>query len=280
MDPKEREQANWTQVAPGWKKHDARLRAALHAASERLIERAGVAQGHRVLDIACGTGEPALPAAERVGPQGRVLAIDFVEEMLVFAREKAAARGLSNVEFRCVDGERLDLDRAAFDAALCRWGLMFMPDAVSCLRHVHAALRPGSRLAAACWGPPDRNPWATIPMGTMKELVEVPTPPPDAPGIFAFADPARLRGAFEAAGFRDVAVEDVAMAMGGEFSTGEDYVSYVLDLAGPLARLYSGLSGDRQAEFRRRAAAKAEALRSGGAIRIPGVTWVASGTRP
>src|SRR3990172_4931501 len=114
---KERQREQWGRAAAGWRKHDERFRRVTAPASQRLLEAAGIAPGHRVLDIACGTGEPAFPAADIVGPAGYVLATDQAPEMLAVAREKAAERGLTNIEFRLADGEELDVEAELFDAA-------------------------------------------------------------------------------------------------------------------------------------------------------------------
>jgi enediyne biosynthesis protein CalE5 len=146
---KARELQSWSSVAPNWRKHDKRLTEAFGRVSLALLDQAGVKEGDAVLDVACGTGEPAIPAALRVGPNGRVFATDFVAGMVDFAREKAAAAGLRNIEFRVMDGEQLDLPWATFDAATLRWGLMFMPDPTACLQRIHRALKSGARLALA-----------------------------------------------------------------------------------------------------------------------------------
>ena len=91
-DLKEREHKTWTGVAPGWRKHDEFLVRAAHPVTQRMLDLLHLAPGMRVLDIACGTGEPAIPAAERVEPGGQVVGTDFVEEMLAFrARESVWA---------------------------------------------------------------------------------------------------------------------------------------------------------------------------------------------
>ncbi len=130
VDPqaiKQQVKQDWDLAAPAWRKYDAHLAEVNAPVTERLLSLAGLAVGHRVLDIACGTGEPALPAAEVVGPAGYVLGTDLSEEMLAVAREKAQTRGLNNVEFRQVDGEEMDVETSSFDAVTCRWGIMFMP---------------------------------------------------------------------------------------------------------------------------------------------------------
>lgn len=275
---KERELSTWTSVAPGWHKHDERLRACFGSVSQRMLDAAGVRAGNRVLDIATGTGEPAIPAAERVGPTGYVLGTDFVEDMLVFARRKAAARQLGHIEFRTADGEALDVPLRSFDAVLIRWGLMFMPDPIGCLRRAHAALRPGGRIAVACWAGPERNPSIAVPVGVIKRHVEVPPPAPGAPNIFAFADAERLRGALAEAGFRDVTVGEAAVANGGEFADGAAFFTFIREIAGPIARLYDQLPEVLRVRVAEEIAREVEKYRNpAGRVAVPGITWIAGG---
>jgi ubiquinone/menaquinone biosynthesis C-methylase UbiE len=206
---KEVEHRCWTEAAPAWRKYDARLRSAFAPVTERMLQATGVGADARVLDIACGTGEPALAAAEQVGPAGFVVATDFVAEMLAFAREKATQRGLDNVVFRRVDADELEVPAGSFDAVLVRWGIMFMSDPVGCLKRARAALRSGGRIAVACWAGRDRNAWA-----------------PEASALFAFADPALLRRAMQDAGFEDVVIEEVHVGFAadiGEPGAGSKY---------------------------------------------------------
>jgi ubiquinone/menaquinone biosynthesis C-methylase UbiE len=194
--------------------------------------------------------------------------------MLATARENAAARGVTNVEFRQVDGEALDVPAGAFDVVTMRWGLMFMPDPVACLAGARAALKPGGRIVLSCWGAPPRNPWASIPLGVLAKHVEIPAPPPGAPGLFAFADGARLRATLEEAGFSDVALQEVEVDM-SDFATGEEFVKYVFDLAGPIAMHYARVPEAKQPQVASEIAREAEQAGGGGA-RLKGVTWVAT----
>ncbi len=272
---KAREQESWTQVAAGWARHDDRLRASLGPVSERMLAAVDLKPGKRVLDIASGTGQPALLAAERVGPKGRVLGIDLVDEMLAFARKKAAERGLRNIEFRQADGEALDVPAGSFDAVFIRWGLMFMPDALACLKGARDALGRGGRIAVTCFAGADRNPWASVPLAVIKRHVEVTPPAPGAPGLFAFADPVRLRTTLESAGFTDVAVDEVLFLMGGEFVDGASCVAFLLDISGPVRMLLAGLDDDARQRVARAIARDIEMLEPGGRIAMPGVTWLA-----
>jgi ubiquinone/menaquinone biosynthesis C-methylase UbiE len=275
---KDREHENWTRVAPSWGEYDDTLKWYFRAVTERMLATAAVGPGQRVLDIASGTGEPAIPAAEQVGPTGHVLGTDFVESMLAIARRKAESKGLRNVEFRRVDGEEIEVPAGTFDAVLARWGIMFMPDASACLARACRCLRSGGRIAVACWAQPDRNPWASVPLSVLKRHVDLPAPPPGAPGLFAFADPARLRGALEGAGFLDVRVDEVPVVV-GEFDDAREYFKMVRELAGPIARIYSGLSPEVQKRVVNEVSLAAEEYRTAGLVAMSGVTWVASGRR-
>jgi ubiquinone/menaquinone biosynthesis C-methylase UbiE len=273
---KQREHQTWTGVAPGWRKHDETLVRAAAPVTTRMLDLLALKPGMQVLDIACGTGEPAIPAAQRVAPGGRVLATDFVEEMLAFAREKAAQRGVPNIDFRRVDGEQVDVPPATFDAVSIRWGIMFMPDPVGCLREAHRALKPGGRIAVACWAQPDRNPWASVAMGIIRRALNAPPPPAGTPGLFAFADDTRLRTALEEAGFRVSTVEPVSITM-ADFDTGDQFFTFLRELAGPIAALFAQLSPHAQADVRD------EVVRAvtgpAGRVVLPGVTWVAAGQK-
>lgn len=274
---KTKEHETWTRVTPGWRKHDPALTAWLAPVTAKLLESAGVSAGMSVLDLACGTGEPAIPAAKRIGAAGRVLAVDFVEDMLVFAREKAVKHGLKNVEFRRQDGETLDAPASSFDAVTMRFGLMFMPEPAKCLERAYAALKPGGRLALSTWAAPDKNPWAAVALGVLKRHLEVPAPPPGAPGLFALADPGRLRALLTEARLRDAAVEPVPVSL--RFASGKDYFEFIIELAGPLAALYTKLPEGAKPKVAAEIAAEAEKSRIDGRVTLGGVAWVAGAVK-
>ncbi|CAL1240931.1 class I SAM-dependent methyltransferase [Candidatus Methylocalor cossyra] len=116
------------------------------------VGRLDLKRGHRVLDLCCGSGASALPAAERVGPDGFVLGLDLAENLLTLARAKAAARGLFNAEFRVGDLLEPGLPEASFDAVVCVFGIFFVPDMVGAVRNLWRLVRPGGTLAITTWG--------------------------------------------------------------------------------------------------------------------------------
>ena len=273
---KDREVAGWTATAAGWNRHHAFFERYTAPVSEQLIRKAGIRPGMRVLDIACGTGHPALAIAERVGPAGFVLGTDLVEPVVAFARERAREAGLTNVEFRRVDGEALDVPPASFDAVTMRWGIMFMPSPVDAMKGAHAALKPGGRIALAAWAAPERNPFAMIAMSVIRRRLNLPPPPPGTPGIFAFADPDRLRAVLEAGGFRDVEVEPLDL-VAGEYASGEEYWAFMRDIAAPINALYEQIPPAERPDVDAEIRAAAERYRAGGKIVVRGTTWIAAG---
>jgi ubiquinone/menaquinone biosynthesis C-methylase UbiE len=119
----------------------------------RTIDRLGLRAGDRVLDVCCGSGASAFPAAEAVGPGGVVVGVDLSERLLALARAKARARRLEHVEFRV--GDMLDLrpDGPGFDAVVCVFGVFFVPDMAAAVRALWRQVRPGGKLAITTWGP-------------------------------------------------------------------------------------------------------------------------------
>jgi ubiquinone/menaquinone biosynthesis C-methylase UbiE len=273
---KDKQQQAWTLVAPGWRKHDIPNSEANVPVTNHMLERADIHTGAHVLDIASGTGEPAITAARRVGPTGKVIGTDFVAEMLAFAREKAGREGLKQIEFRVVDGEVLEFPDGSFDAVTIRYGLMFMPDPVGCLKGVHRVLKPGGRAAVAVWGAPEKNPWAAVPAAIIRKRLNIPPPPPGTPGLFALADEKRLRSLFEAAGFHDITIEPVNVTM-VDSPNGREFFEYTTELSGPLATLMNQLSPADREEVIAEVAHAVEG--PGGRATLPGLALVASATR-
>src|SRR6476659_11246151 len=154
IDPgefREGQRKQWDTAAGGWRKWNELIDSAAGGISERLVELAGVQPGSRVLDVAAGYGDPALTAARKAGPEGRVVATDISAEMLAFGRERAAAAGLANLEFIQSNAAGLDFPDGTFDAAVSRWGIIFEPEAEAAAGRIRTFLKPGARIAIASW---------------------------------------------------------------------------------------------------------------------------------
>jgi SAM-dependent methyltransferase len=271
---KQREQ--WNSAATGWQKWSEYIDSTARPVSRRLVELAGIEEGHRVLDVAAGYGEPSLTAARAVGPGGQVVASDISGEMLAFGRERAARADIENIEFVESDASSLDFPPETFDAAVSRWGIIFEPDGEGAAARVRGFLKGGARMAIASWGPPERVPFLSVAMGTVMRKLDIPPPPPGTPGPMSRPTADALGGLLEGGGFSDVAVEE--MEVPWEFESPEEATAYTRDIAAPI----NAMLAPHPAEVREEAwadvtAAFRERAVEGGRVLLPSLTLLASG---
>ncbi len=117
------------------------------------IDRIALCPGDAVLDVCCGAGASALPAAQAVGPSGSVLGLDLALPLLSVARQRSVDLGLSNVSFEQRDATATALDSESFDAVVCVFGVFFAADMPGFVRELWRLVRPGGTLAITTWGP-------------------------------------------------------------------------------------------------------------------------------
>ena len=277
-DFKARERDAWASVADGWMRRDELLRRGAEPVTRRMLELAGITTGHQVLDIASGTGEPSISAALLTGSSGKVIGTDLTEEMLAYAREKAGQAGVSNIEFRCVDGETLDLPANTFDAVTIRWGLMFMPEPVACLQQAHGVMKETARIVIACWSAPDKNPFVGLLMQSLGEYMDIPKPPAGTPGIFALADSERLHATIAAAGFVDITLEELEIDV-LNVPDGQAYWEAISDLAAPVMILVNQLDDNSREAYIKDFIDAANLCRQGESLCMRGTTWIAAASK-
>lgn len=234
----------WGEAAAGWRTWWRIFEGGAQALNERIVDLAEVREGHRVLDLATGIGEPALTAARRVGSTGRVLATDLAPPMLAIASERAAELGLTNVVFREMDAEALEIGPGSFEAATSRWGVMLFPDPIAAARGVHRALKPGARFAAAVWGPPERVPFLAIPHVVVTRELHAPPPPSGTPGPFSLAADGALEAVMASAGFRDARTEVLTVVF--EFASPGEYARFLGDLSATMRKAIAEQPADVQ----------------------------------
>jgi enediyne biosynthesis protein CalE5 len=235
---------SWDEASRGWKKWSGWLDGFTLLVSERLVELAAVEPGSQVLDVAAGYGEPALTAARRAGPEGRVVATDISEGMLAYGRERASEAGLDNVEFMMADASSLDFPKKSFDAAVSRWGIIFEPDGEATAARIRGFLKPGSRMAISSWGGAERSPMISRPMKTVMELLDAPPPPPGTPGPLSRPTEEAIGGLLEGGGFSDVEVEDLEITF--DWKSPEEFSGYVKDIVAPITRMVEAQPPDVQ----------------------------------
>lgn len=228
----------WDQSAAGWNDHTAQIRAWLRPATDAMLDMAGIKPGMRVLDVAAGAGDQTLDIAQRVGPQGRVLATDLSPAIVKLAQANAHRAGYTQVQTLAADGENLPVEPASFDAAVSRLGLMFFPDPLQGLREMHRALRPGGGICTMVFSRPEKNPCIGILMQTALKHAGVPPRDPYQPGgLLSLGKPGLLDELFRSAGFRDVAT--TVMPAPYRLPSAKHYLAFIRTSASPIQQILS-----------------------------------------
>ncbi len=265
----------WARAAAGWGSHREVIQAAARPVSGWLVDAIEPQPGHRVLELAAGPGDTGFLAAELIAPGGELISSDVVAEMIEVARARAAELGISNVEFRTIDAEWIDLPTASLDGVLARWGYMLLADPEAALRETRRVLRPGGRVALAAWTHPSENPWVAVPMREVRAIAGLDEPDLDAPNMFAFRDPQRIRALLEETGFTDIVVEQVDIEY--RYPDLDTWWDVQLDISTTLADQVVKLSPAQRDELRDAIDARlAPYVAVDGGVRIPGRTHVAA----
>jgi len=183
-----------------WVERQTHTDITLTPMTEALLAFAAPRAGERVLDVGCGCGATTLEFARAVGPTGRVVALDISGPMLAEGASRAKAAGLGNIDWREADAATAPLDR--YDLLTSAFGTMFFGDSVAAFANMRRAANPGARMAMVCWRPLAENPWMGVPMNAVApHLPPRPKGVPNAPGMFAFADPQYVSEVLTAAGW-------------------------------------------------------------------------------
>jgi SAM-dependent methyltransferase len=236
----------WDAAAVGWHRHAPIIRDWLAQPTRAMLNMAGIAEGQSVLDVAAGAGDQTLDLATRVGPKGHVTATDISAEILTFAASSAKAAGYDNVTTRVADAAALGLPDTSFDAAICRLGLMFLPDPSAGLIEIRRTLKPGARLASIVFAAPDQNPCLRILMTTaLRHAGAAPRDPFQPGGLTSLGRPGHLHALFKAAGFASVTT--TTMAVPFRLPRTADYLMFIRDAAGPVLQILSKLNPDARA---------------------------------
>ncbi|MCU1382896.1 MAG: putative Ubiquinone/menaquinone biosynthesis methyltransferase UbiE [Acidobacteria bacterium] len=273
----QQQKAQWSAAASGWEQWGDWFDRNSGNLAGWLCDAAGLKPGQVALDLACGAGQPSATAARRVLPGGRIVATDLSPEMVAVTRRTAEKLGLDNLEAREMDMQALTFADGTFDAATCRFGLMFCPDPVKGASEIRRVLKPGARFATAVWDVPAKNPFFTSITAVLGDFVPLPPPDPAAPGVFRLAPPGELARVLTAAGFSNVAVESRPITL--TYGSLDEYWQIQTGLAAPLRAAIASLSPDKVDQLKARLFDALAAHRDGDAVTLAAVPLCASATR-
>lgn len=266
--------ANWQTMAAGWERRRADMEKTTAPVQEWLVGELAPLPGETIVELAAGPGDTGFAVAVRLGDDGRLISTDFSPEMTEVARRRGAELGLTNVEYRTMDAEHVDLEDDSVDGVICRFAFMLMADPVAALAETRRVLRPGGRLVLATWRGPEQNPWVAIGGRILTARGLMPPNEPGAPGMFTWADDERVESLLSGAGFSDVLIEDVSLRF--VFGGIDEYVMTTRDTGGAFSRAFDGAAEDEQAAITNELEeAFAPFAVDGGRLVLPGVALVA-----
>jgi ubiquinone/menaquinone biosynthesis C-methylase UbiE len=265
-------------VADRWARRQAEIDAMMEPFTHALLGAANLGPDGpwRILDVGCGAGETTLLAAE-IGHD--VTGLDVSTSLLELAKTRAKKAGLTSANFFLGDASQMFID-PPFDLVMSRFGIMFFDDPVKAFTNLAKLTKTGGRIVFVCWRSPKENQWVTLPMSALNGLIQEGGPPQtDGPGPFAFADPEKVRGVLDGAGFSDIRITpfDGEMVMG--VAKGVESAATYLAEIGPVARAISELSKDLRPVVLARLEGIIAPLMRDNALLLQGGVWVVEATR-
>jgi len=265
--------ANWQTMAEGWERRRADMDTVTEPIRDWLVRELAPKPGETILELAAGPGDTGFAAAALLGNEGQLISTDFSSEMTEVARRRGRELGLTNVEYRTMDAEHLELEDDSVDGVICRFGFMLMSDTEAALAETRRVLRPGGRLVLATWRGPERNPWVAIGGRILTARGFMPPNEPGAPGMFTMSDDGRVESLLAAAGFTDVLIDDVPVRM--PYGDVDEYVTATRDTGGAFARAFNEASEEEQRAITQELAEAFTPFEVDGGLALPGLALVA-----
>ena len=268
----------WRESAPFWEKHRETVRVMFEPVTRGLVEAADIAEGMKVLDVACGSGEPGLTLAGIVGPYGSVTSTDIVVEMVAAAQREAARRRLTNMNFRPCPADSLPFEDNTFDAAICRLGAMFFPDPLAGLREMLRVTRSGRKVALAVWHNSESNPFFHIVTNVLSKYVESPPEDSQEGGPFRFARPGALAQILKQAGAANVREHVLDFAVAAPISP-EEFWTVRSEMSETMREKLGQIERGRHTQVKRDLIEATRAYFPEGTMKFPAKAIVVSGAK-
>jgi SAM-dependent methyltransferase len=262
-----------------WTDRQALQDAVLAPVSDALFSFAAIAAGERALDIGCGCGATTLEIAARVGDHGHALGVDVSEPMLARARQRAPAGAPAT--FIAADATVYPFEPGAADLLFSRFGVMFFADPALSFANMRKGMRPGGRVAFACWREPRKNPWLMLPLQeAYKYAPRLPELGPEDPGAFSFASEQRVHRLLTEAGFSSVNMRPVDLFLDLAVGRGLDAaVEGALEI-GPASRALEGQSPETKAAAAAAIRAALAPFQKGEAVPPAAAIWIVTAVNP
>lgn len=273
---REQQKATWNKFSPGWKKWDDFTMNFLKPMGDRIIAALNIQEDDQVLDIACGTGEPGLTIAA-LAPKGSVTGTDLAEQMLVIARENAARKQLTNYTTNACDVCELPYADDHFDKVSCRMGFMFFPDMQLGSDEMYRVLKSGGGMATSVWSTGDKNAWVTNIMGVISKNMQLPPPPPGAPGMFRCGAPGFIKSMMEQSGFTNIQEQTVSGKV--LYAGFEEMWRMMNEVAAPVVGALSKADEAMQQKIKAEAAKQSEQYITDKGLEMDYESLVISGTK-
>jgi len=245
--------------------------------TQALVNYAQPQTGMRVLDLASGTGEPAITIASRIGPHGHITASDLSSELLEITAGRARQRGLTNLAVERVDAHHLPFADESFDLITSRFGVMFFEDGIKALEEARRVLKPGARACFLAWGPFEQPYWEST-IGVVVKYVAGPALAPGDPDPFKFSQSGSLSSVLKRAGFSEVDERTVQVPWVWPGST-EEVWEYIRTVSMPFRRLLDSVPAQNWAEINRDVHEQVNRYREGDSIKFGAVIVLASGRK-
>jgi SAM-dependent methyltransferase len=259
-------------AAEKWKAKSAFMGGAV---TQALVEYAQPVRGMKVLDLASGTGEPAISLAGCVGVQGSVVAVDQSAELLEIAAERARNKKLANLTTHQSDAHALPFPDRSFDLATCRFGVMFFADAMGAMTELRRVLKPDARACFAVWGPVEQPYWQCT-MKIVQQHVGGPMLVPGGADPFRFSAAGSLSSILRSAGFQDVE-ESTCNFPWTWVGDSEEIFDYACAVAAPFRPMLERVPEEMWPAVRADATTTIERYRVGDEIRFGADVVLASG---
>jgi SAM-dependent methyltransferase len=265
-----------TDTVRAWGAWHSKIVIQQEAMKQALLAAAKIEPGMRVLDLASGSGDPAITIAGLVGEGGEVTALDVSAEMLTVCEDNARTAGRTNMTFVRADAESLPFDEETFDRVTSRLGIMYFVDAQQALSEIRRVLNPGGIVALLAWGPAEASPYMSCGIGPFMRRLNPPAPPPEAPGPMRYAAPGSLSRELYTAEFEAVYEEQQVVDLPWPGSP-EELWRHLYEVAVPMRPLFDGLPAADREQAIAEAVSGYEQYYDGEHVHVPAAIVIASG---